>query len=66
MLYQKVSNIVPIDCDTVELTYVTSRYYVININDPRNTNNFIDHLLPKHSVSAHEPPNTPGPQAPTI
>jgi len=55
MLYQKV---------VIELTHVTSQGYVININDPRNTNNFIDHLLPKDSVSAHGTPHhawIPGP-----
>jgi len=32
---------------------VTSQDYVIHINDPRNTTDFIDHPLPKDSVSAH-------------
>ena len=48
----------------VELTYVTSQDYVININDPRNRNDIIDHPLLKDSVSAHGPPTMPGPHAP--
>jgi len=51
-------------CVTVELTYVTSQDYVININDPRNTNDFIGHPLRKDSASAHGTPHpawAPGP-----
>jgi len=37
----------------VVLSYVTPQDYVININDPRNAKDFIDHLLPEDSVSTH-------------
>jgi len=46
-------NVVSKSCVTLELTYVTSQNYVININDLRNTNDVIDHPLPEDSVSAH-------------
>jgi len=45
------SRVITNNCVTVELTYVTSEDYVININDLRNTNDFIDHPLPKDSVA---------------
>ena len=39
--------------ELIELTYVTSQDYIINIIDHRNNNDFIGHRLPKDSLSTH-------------